>query len=434
MPAVDVEAASRSPRCHPHPRGQPTRRVGGPRGYGGQVSERVSIIADPALAAYNFGQGHPMAPIRVQLALRLAEDFGLFQGPDVEVVREVVPAGVHELVKVHVPDYLTAVRSAGHTGNPGDPRFGMGTDDVPVFPRMHEAASHVCGATLAAVQAVHSGHSQHAVNLFGGMHHAMPDRAAGFCVYNDVAVGIRWLLDHGVQRVAYVDLDAHHGDGVETAFYDDPRVLTISLHESGRTLFPGSGWPWDIGGSAALGSAVNVALPAGTGDNQWLRAFNAVVPQLLEEFDAEFLISQHGCDSHFEDVMAHLLLSVDGQRSSYAAVHRLAHRLAGGRWVAVGGGGYEWIDVVPRAWTHLIAEALHRPIAPQTPTPDSFRVFVQDLLGRNAPGRMTDGRDPWGQPFERNYHPEDPLDRAIMDTRRAVFPHWGLVADPFGAF
>ncbi|HEX6886975.1 MAG TPA: acetoin utilization protein AcuC [Candidatus Nanopelagicales bacterium] len=398
------------------------------------MNERVAIIADPALAAYNFGQGHPMAPIRVQLALRLAEDFGLFTSPDVEVIRDVAPAGVHDLVKIHTPDFLTAVRTAGHTGDPGDARWGMGTDDVPVFPRMHEAAAHLCGASVAAVAAVHSGRAGHAVNLFGGMHHAMPDRAAGFCVYNDVSVAIRWLLDRGVSRIAYLDLDAHHGDGVEAAFYDDPRVLTMSLHESGRTLFPGTGWPWESGGPHAPGTAVNVALPAGTSDNQWLRAFNAVVPQVLEEFAPEFLISQHGCDSHFEDAMAHLLLSVDGQRTSYTAVHRLAHRLAGGRWVAVGGGGYEWIDVVPRAWTHLLAEATHQPIAPQTATPDSFRVFVQDLLGRSAPGRMTDGRDPWGQPFERSYHPEDPLDKAIMDTRRAVFPHWGLVADPFGAF
>ncbi len=164
----------------------------------------------------------------------------------------------------------------------------------------------------------------------------MPDRAAGFCVYNDVGVAIRWLLDQGVERIAYVDVDAHHGDGVEAMFYDDPRVLTISLHESGRTLFPGTGWPCDKGGPNARGTAVNVALPAGTGDNQWLRAFNAVVPQVLEEFDPQFLVSQHGCDSHFEDAMAHLLLSIDGQRSSYAAVHRLAHRWRGrslgGRW------------------------------------------------------------------------------------------------------
>jgi acetoin utilization protein AcuC len=329
---------------------------------------------------------------------------------------------------------MTAVRTAGHTGEPGDPRFGLGTDDVPVFPNMHEAAAHVCGATLRAAQEVHSGRALHAVNLFGGMHHAMPDRASGFCIYNDIAVAIRWLLDHGVQRLAYVDLDAHHGDGVEAVFYDDPRVLTLSVHESGRTLFPGTGWPTDTGGPNARGTAVNVALPAGTADNQWLRAFNAVIPPILEEFDPQVLVSQHGCDSHFEDVMAHLLLSLDGLRTSYAAVHKLAHRLAGGRWLAVGGGGYEWIDVVPRAWTHLLAEAVHHPIPPETLTPESYRVFVHDLLGRASPGRMTDGRDPWAQPFERSYHPEDPVDAAIMATRQAVFPHWGLVADPFGGF
>lgn len=394
----------------------------------------MAVIADDALVAYDFGQGHPLAPIRVQLAMRLADDLGLFRVPAASLVRSVAPAGAHDLVKVHLPDYLTAVRTAGHTGDPGDPRFGMGTDDVPVFPNMHEAAAHQCGATLRAVQEVHAGRASHAVNLFGGMHHAMAGRASGFCVYNDIAVGIQWLLDHGVERVAYVDLDAHHGDGVESIFYNEPRVLTLSLHESGRTLFPGTGWPTDIGGPRARGTAVNVALPAGTSDNEWLRAFKAVVPPVLEEFDPQFVVSQHGCDSHFEDSMAHLLLSVDGQRTSYASVHRLAHRIAAGNWVAVGGGGYEWIDVVPRAWAHLIGEALHAPVPPETPTPDPFRVFVQDMLGRAAPGRMTDGRDPWGAPFERNYHPEDPLDAAIMATRQAVFPHWGLVADPFGGF
>jgi acetoin utilization protein AcuC len=326
------------------------------------------------------------------------------------------------------------VRTAGHTGQPGDPKFGLGTDDVPIFPNMHEATSAVCGGTLAAVREVFTGGAQHAVNLWGGLHHGMAAKVSGFCVYNDIAVGIQWLLDQGLERVAYVDVDAHHGDGVESIFANEPRVLTISLHESGRTLFPGSGWPTFVGGPDAQGLAVNVALPAGTRDNEWLRAFGAVVPPLLEEFDPQFLVTQHGCDSHFDDVMAHLLLSVDAQRISYSWLHRLAHRLAGGRWVAVGGGGYEWIDVVPRAWTHLIAEMAGTPIDPQTETPEIYRVFVQELLGSNPPGRMTDGREPWAQPFDRHYHPDDPVDQAIMATREAVFPHWGLLADPFGGF
>ena len=183
-----------------------------------------------------------------------------------------------------------------------------------------------------------------------------PTAASGFCVYNDAAVAIAWALAAGAERVAYVDVDVHHGDGVEAAFWDDPRVLTISLHESGRYLFPGTGSPNDVGGPGAEGRAVNVALPPGTGDDGWLRAFHAVVPPLLERFDPQLLVTQHGCDSHALDPLAHLELSVDGQRATYAALHDLAHRYAGGRWVALGGGGYALVQVVPRAWAHLVGD------------------------------------------------------------------------------
>ena len=219
---------------------------------------------------------------------------------------------------------------------------------------MHEAAAHVVGASLEAFRQVWSGESLHSANITGGLHHAMPDRASGFCVYNDVAVGIRWLLDQGAERVAYVDVDVHHGDGVEAIFWDDPRVLTISLHETGQFLFPGTGFSGDVGGEGAEGSAVNVALPPGTGDAGWLRAFHAVVPDLVREFAPDVLVTQHGCDSHAEDPLAHLMLSVDGQRAAYVALHELAHEVAGGRWVATGGGGYALVDVVPRAWSHLL--------------------------------------------------------------------------------
>ncbi len=160
-----------------------------------------------------------------------------------------------------------------------EPAHGLGSDDNPVFHDMHRAASHVVGATVEAFRQVWSGESLHSANITGGLHHAMPDRASGFCIYNDLAVGIRWLLDNGATKVAYVDVDVHHGDGVEKIFYDDPRVLTISLHETGQTLFPGTGFPQDVGGPDARGSAVNVALPPGTSDAGWLRAFHAVVPR-----------------------------------------------------------------------------------------------------------------------------------------------------------
>jgi acetoin utilization protein AcuC len=273
---------------------------------------------------------------------------------------------------------------------------------------------------------VWSGSVDHAANIAGGLHHAMPDRASGFCVYNDVAVAIRWLLDNGVKKVAYVDVDVHHGDGVETIFYDDPRVLTISLHETGQMLFPGTGFPADSGGPDALGSAVNVALPPGTSDAGWLRAFHAVVPALVREFEPEVLVTQQGCDSHRDDPLAHLTLSVDGQRASYQALHELAHEAAGGRWVAFGGGGYAIVDVVPRSWTHLLSVVSGRPLDVGLETPESWRSEVTGLLGVRAPSRMTDGRTPVYRDWAEGYDPDTWLDRAVQATRDAVFPWNGL--------
>jgi len=226
--------------------------------------------------------------------------------------------------------------------------------------------------------------------------------------------------------VAYDDVDVHHGDGVEQIFYDDPRVLTISLHETGQALFPGTGFPSDCGGPGAEGSAVNVALPPGTADAGWLRAFHAVVPPLVREFAPEVLVTQHGCDSHRDDPLADLMLSVDGQRASYLALHDLAHEITGGRWVATGGGGYALVEVVPRAWTHLLAVLGGRPWEPDSPTPESWRAHVRDALGRTAPARMTDGRDPAYRDWGEGYDPAAWLDRSILATREEIFPRHGL--------
>jgi acetoin utilization protein AcuC len=385
------------------------------------MSCRLHVAWDDRLTSYDFGPGHPLAPIRVELTMALAREFGVLSADAVSLaVPE--PASQQQLELVHDPAYLDAVR----LGAP-NPVFGLGTPDNPVFPGMHEASALVAGATLAAAATVWTGQADHGANVAGGLHHAMRRAASGFCVYNDPAIAISWLLEQGVQRIAYVDIDVHHGDGVQAAFYDDPRVLTISLHEHPMTLFPGTGLPRETGGPHAEGMAVNVALPAGTGDPGWLRAFDAVVPPLLREFRPEILVSQHGCDSHRLDPLAHLELSVDGQRTAHQRLHQLAHETAGGRWLLTGGGGYALVQVVPRTWTHLLAEASGRPVDPASMTPQPWRDYTRQRTGVPAPQQMTDGAPATFIPFEAGYDPDDPVDRTVLATRTATFPRHGLL-------
>jgi acetoin utilization protein AcuC len=308
-------------------------------------------------------------------------------------------------------------------------QWGLATPDNPVFAGMHAASALVVGATVAAAEAVWSGAVPRAVNLAGGLHHAMPDRASGFCVYNDPAIAISRLLALGAERIAYVDVDVHHGDGVQEVFYHDPRVLTVSLHESPLALFPGTGFPTETGGTGAEGTAVNIALPPGTGDSGWHRAFHAVVPSVLRTFRPQVLFTQCGADGHRLDPLADLRLTVDGQRATYLALRDLAEQLCQGRWVATGGGGYAIVEAVPRAWTHLLAIATGEPIDPAVSTPDAW----QNLAHRRRPSRdvpvtMTDGIAPQWTPWQPSGEP-DAIDRAILATRKAVFPLHGL--DPY---
>ena len=389
---------------------------------------QARVIWDDDFARYDFGPTHPMAPLRLALTARLCDDLGLFAADGVEVVGAEVAAD--DLVAtVHDRDYIAAVRAASLDPERADTSRGLGTTDDPAFLGMHEAGARILQGTVDLAQAIWTGEVSHGVNFCGGLHHAMPGHASGFCVYNDVAAAIRWLLDHGAERVAYVDVDVHHGDGVQSIFWDDPRVLTISVHESGRALFPGSGDASELGGPAAEGSAVNVALPPGTSDAAWLRAIHSVAPQLVRAFDPQVLVTQHGCDSHFLDPLAHLAVSVDAQRAVQQSMHELAHEVCDGAWLATGGGGYEIIDVVPRSWAHLVAIAAHRPVATSEPVPPAWLQHVERTFGRHAPPRMGDGRQTWWRSWEVGHDPEDPVDRAVMATRKAVFPLHGL--DPW---
>ena len=388
----------------------------------------LHVAWDEQLTEYDFGPGHPLAPVRVELTMELARALGVLTAAQVSVAAP-SPATDAELELVHNADYIAVVRRAGGPAGP-DPsvlRFGLGTQDDPVFPGMHDASALVAGATLAAARAMWSGSAQHAANVAGGLHHAMAGHASGFCVYNDPAIAIAWLLKQGAERIGYVDIDVHHGDGVQAAFYNDPRVLTISLHEHPAYLFPGTGRPSESGGPDAEGSAVNVALPPGTRDAGWLRAFHAVVPPLLRSFQPQLLVSQHGCDTHWLDPLANLQLTIDAQRAAHAAIHRLAHEITDGRWLLTGGGGYELVQVVPRTWTHLLAEAAGEPIDPAAQTPGAWREYVEQRTGRQAPEEMTEGNPGEYVPFESGFDPADQVDQAILATQRAIFPSHGMM-------
>jgi acetoin utilization protein AcuC len=381
------------------------------------VSERVELIwyGDDA-PMYDHGPQHPLRPARVLLTRRLIHEYGIVDGEHV-VERPARDATDEELLLVHTEAYLDAVKRAGH-GEAGDWwRYGFGPGDNPIFPHMHEAAARVAGASVVAADAVLSGRAEHAFNPAGGLHHAMPERASGFCVYDDPALAIAWMLQRGVHRVAYVDVDVHHGDGPQAVFYRDPRVLTISLHQDGRTLFPGTGFIEDMGAGEAEGTKVNLPLPPLTGDRGWLRALEEIVPPLVGAWQPDVLLTQLGCDTHFTDPLAQFGLTTAAYREAARLLHGLAHEAAHGRWVATGGGGYQWARVVPRAWTIYFAEMAGAKIPDLLP--ESWIAAAEAEAGYEVPARLS-------EPALPDTGSDGSVDRIIEQCKATVFARHGI--------
>ncbi len=382
------------------------------------MSERVEFVwyGDDA-PWYDHGPQHPLRPARVILTRRLIRDFGILDGRRT-VETPARDATDDEIGLVHTDEYIEATKRAGG-GEPGDwGRFGYGPGDNPTFPHMHESSARVVGASLVAAEAVWSGRAEHAFNPAGGLHHAMPARASGFCVYDDPAVAIAWLLTQGAQRIAYVDVDVHHGDGVQAIFYRDPRVLTISLHQTGRTLFPGTGFAHEYGAGEAQGTKVNVPLPPFTGDDLWLQAFTEVVPPLVETWKPDVLVSQLGCDTHHTDPLANLELTTAAYRRTAVALHELAHKAAGGKWVATGGGGYQWARVVPRAWTIYFAEMAGVSVPDELP--ETWIEEAERQARSAVPSTLSE------PPAPRSGDAEG-VARVIDDVKGRIFPFHNLV-------
>jgi len=325
------------------------------------VAERFVIVYGPELATYSFGPDHPLQATRYLLTMSLLSELHWLASPGIQIVPPRF-ATLSELLAVHTYPYVQAVQQAQAIARGERPRtdlslYGLGTPDDPIFPQMHDAAALYTGATIQGMCALLEDLADHAYSPAGGQHHAHKARASGFCIYNDSAAAIALALESG-RRVAYLDLDAHHGDGVQAAFYNDPRVLTISIHESGRYLFPGTGGVDETGSGEGEGACINVPLEPGAGDNDILDALEQVVVPALETFAPDILLTQIGADTHHADPLTDLNATLAVYPRLASRIHDLVHHCCSGRWLIVGGGGYDPVDATPRAWASFIGTVL----------------------------------------------------------------------------
>ncbi|HET7340941.1 MAG TPA: acetoin utilization protein AcuC [Methylomirabilota bacterium] len=355
---------------------------------------RTALVYSEDWARFDYGPAHPLRMERLGLTWRLMRAYGLTRLPNATVVAP-APATEREIATFHAPEYLEVLKAANAGASPpGAAVFGLGPGDNPVFRGVWEAARLVAAGSLLAADLVAGGTVERAFHFAGGLHHALPDRASGFCYVNDAVLAILRLRERGL-RVAYVDIDAHHGDGVQYAFYGDPNVLTISTHERGERLFPGTGFVHELGEGDAAGYSVNLPLEAYTDSAIYLPAFEAVVPPLLERFKPDVIVVQLGIDSHRTDPLTHLALDVQGFARALQRIVPMAPRL-----IALGGGGYD-VRNVARAWTVAWALLNHVELPPQLP-----EAFEDD---RHHFG--FDSRELWDEPAAL---PPD-LERAVRE-------------------
>ncbi|HEX7347050.1 MAG TPA: acetoin utilization protein AcuC, partial [Candidatus Limnocylindrales bacterium] len=374
------------------------------------------LVFGPRSTDYDFGPGHPLTPRRFGPGIDLLRSVGAEPGLAPE------PAPDAELRWCHSPEYIEVVRR--FSADPfGPTEAGIGLSDNPPFADMHEVSAAVAGGSVRAMEAILRGDVEHAFHPGGGLHHAMRDRAWGFCIYNDPALAIARARTEGL-RVLYIDLDVHHGDGVQTLFWDDPGVLTFSIHESGRYLFPGTGDADEVGQGTAAGTVINVPLPPYTGEGAWYPIVESYLPVLAAAFGPDLIVSQHGADSHAWDPLAHLNVTTTAHGKAARLVDAVAHRFAGGRWLATGGGGYDAYRVVPRTWALTWLAGAHREAPSETS--DAWRERWADEAARYGqaplPERFDDAPNA-GLPYDGSQEASE--ERALMLAsihRRVVVP------------
>jgi acetoin utilization protein AcuC len=324
---------------------------------------KTAFVYSDEFARFDYGSGHPLKPFRLKLTYELIKACGLLSPSDPRVI-EPSPARVEDLLTYHTGKYIDMLRAANRGEYVAGARaFGLGPGDNPIFPGVFDWSRLVAGASLKAADLVAGGEAGIAFNIAGGLHHAMAGRASGFCYINDPVLAIKYLTGLG-KRVAYIDIDAHHGDGVQEAFYDTDKVLTVSLHETGRSLFPGSGHEHETGSVAGSGHSVNVPLPPETDDELFVHAFTEVVPALVDAFKPDIVVSQLGVDMFRGDPLAHVNITTNGFCRVLGMIKAMAPK-----WVALGGGGYD-IANVARAWA--LAWAVMNDVDAPEEIPEAF--------------------------------------------------------------
>jgi len=372
------------------------------------MSKGVFYYSD-AFQSYDMGPQHPLKPIRLRRTWELLREYGALEAVRVE---EPSPCTTADLIPAHSPEFVEAVRAVNEGPSPSGRhvRFGLGFGDNPLFPGIWDASCLYTGASLDAAQAVVDG-APVAMNISGGLHHAHYDRAAGFCVFNDCVVAIHRLRSR-FQRVAYVDIDVHHGDGVQEAFYSDPTVLTLSIHETGQTLYPGTGFVGELGVREGHGYSVNVPLWPYTNDAIWVGAWRRAALPILQAFRPQAVVVQLGADPHFLDPLAHLFLTAQGWLEAVVDVHALGVPV-----VALGGGGY-CPTTVPRMWALAFSELFGVDLPDATPPTFSYHDHIPVLRDHELP--ELEPHD-----LERAAHYAE---RTVREVREHLFPLHGLDA------
>jgi acetoin utilization protein AcuC len=378
-------------------------------------SDAIFIYSDDLLN-YKFNSHHPFNQFRLKLTLDLLKKLNAI---DDSMIISPKQASEDELALIHDRQYIQAVKQAGHGNLPPEKaeNYGLGTEDTPIFPNMHEASSFLVGGTLTAVDYVMTGKAKHALHLGGGLHHGFRGKASGFCVYNDSSVAIKYLQEKYNARVLYVDTDAHHGDGVQWSFYDDPNVCTLSIHETGRYLFPGTGHITERGQGSGYGYTFNIPLDAFTEDESWLHAYETSLREVAEFFKPDVIITQNGADSHYYDPLTHLSSTMKIYQEIPKLAHEIAHKYCDGKWIAVGGGGYDIWRVVPRAWARIWLEMTEN----SNCSGNLPRSWVEEWQKKASVPLPTTWEDP------ENLYPPIPRKAEIMEknaqtVERALYP------------